>query len=138
MSLKRTLPIALAIAFGASPAAAEAQERMQPGAWQMETLMGGKPLPGGTRCIGPAEAATANGSAAEIKAAIEAVATGCRVGEVTAEGDRVTFEQTCDGSNQRGDFHYRGATMEGTMTISLPGRPTSVMSQKGRRIGACP
>ena len=98
----RALLVVLASAGFAS--VSEAQERMRPGLWEVTNEMtparpgmAGMPGMGGPqqRCISEAEAAQANGTAAQVRAALMAEAKDCTFDDVKAEGDRVSYRQTC-------------------------------------------
>lgn len=138
---KLVLPLAGVVAVVvAVPAAGE--DRLRAGTWRMEMRgaagpLGGRPMVT-TRCIGADEARKANGSVAEIRASLEATSPGCRIGAVSAEGERVVFDQICGEIRQRVEFAYRGDTMSGRTVMNHPGRPDEVVEFVGRRIGTCP
>ena len=119
--------------------------RMRPALWEVTNEMtparpgmAGMPGMGGPqqRCISEAEAAQANGTAAQVRAALMAEAKDCTFDDVKAEGDRVSYRQTCGGFGQLFDVRYKADTMEGT--IMMKGAAgASTIKTKGRRIGPC-
>lgn len=125
---------------------ARAQERMQPGLWEIETVRdpaqgGGGAMPGfpaQRRCIDAAEAAGTSGTVDDIARAMAAQAPECKVEAVTAEGAHVTFRLSCDGLSQTGDFRYGGTMMEGRILMTMPGQTPMALIQRGRRTGPCP
>ncbi|MFG1400916.1 DUF3617 domain-containing protein [Xanthobacter sediminis] len=132
--------LVLALCF--APCAALAQERMEPGLWETQTASDGGNGPGqwivATRCIDATMAGTARGSADDIRKAILAEGLDCKIQDVTAEAERVTFRQTCGALEQTAEFFYRGTTMEGRVTMSNAGNPPMTLVQRGKRIGPCP
>lgn len=128
------------VAAGSFPSAAK--DRLEAGSWRTEMRSPSGPLVmppmATTRCIGPEETRKANGSASEIRAALEASSAGCRIGAVEAEGERVAFEQICGDGRQKIEFVYRGGTMTGRTVMSRPGDPDVVIEFSGSRIGPCP
>ncbi|MFG1201802.1 DUF3617 family protein [Xanthobacter aminoxidans] len=140
----RALLVVLASAGLAS--AACAQERMRPGLWEMTTEMaparaGMAGLPGmgspQQRCISDAEAAQANGTAAQVRAALVAESKECTFDDVKVEADRVSYRQTCGDFGQVFDVRYRADTMDGTITMK-GAAGASIIKTRGKRIGPCP
>jgi hypothetical protein len=130
----------LSATSGTTPA--RAQERMQPGQWEFESQFksgaSGAMSSVDARCIDEDSARGARGSADDIREAIKAQAPGCKIEEVTAEAERVTFRQTCDSLLQTAEFYYRSTTMEGKVTMTSPGAPPMILTSHGKRVGPCP
>jgi hypothetical protein len=113
--------------------------RLQPGLW----AAGGKAAAAedatgadGRRCISAQEAqATANGSEAEIRAALEAQTKkdGCKLESLAITDRNITFEQTCSGAKLKMSSTYNGDTSSTVM--SGGGMPE--MKTESHRVGDC-
>ena len=134
------LKFSIVIAILFAPTSLMAQERMREGLW--EQRMVGMAAPGvestTTRCMRPDELSGQNGTADDIRAAMQVAAPSCTLGEVTAEGDHVTWRQNCGVLHQTGDFHYRGTTMDGAIKMWQTDRPAKTITIQGKRLGPCP
>lgn len=138
---RAAIRLAVAFCLAAAPGAVHAQQRMQPGLWEIEMTMQGGAVDGqrfaSKKCLSAGEVAATVGSAAEIRAAMEQTSDGCTIGDVTAQGDRVSFRQTCGPVEQAAEFFYRGTTMDGRISMSMAGKPSGTIVQQGRLVGPC-
>ncbi len=135
--MKSMMFAAALVVLVATPSRAE--DRLQPGLWEMTTTHRGS-YTSAVRCVGATEALGANGSEAEIAAAITAlIGDACRVESVTAEGKRVRYALACGNGPSTFDAVYAGTSYEGTMMTLVGGstRPEPVRIT-GRRKGDCP
>ncbi|HMT44021.1 MAG TPA: DUF3617 family protein [Chakrabartia sp.] len=113
----------------------ETSLRLQPGRWQ-QMLLNGKPsIATESRCITPEEAQSANGSDAEIKAALERQMKqdGCTLGALSISGPTIRYSQTCSGTTMQIVSTYEGT--RSVFVMSGGGMPP--MTTESRRIGDC-
>ena len=109
--------------------------RLQPGRWQ-QTLLNGQPsISTESRCISAEEAQSANGSEAEIKAALERQMKqdGCTLGTLSISGPTIRYDQTCSGTTMQIVSTYEGT--RSTFVMTGGGMPP--MTTESRRIGDC-
>lgn len=129
----------LAVLLGGM-AAAQAQERLRPGLWLGTMSVNGHAVaPSEPQCISAEAAKTANGSDAEVTAAIDAenARNGCTTEGLVIDGPRIAFSSVCQGMKMRMDLTYRGTSSSGTMTTAMPGGQTRVMDVSNQRTGDC-
>lgn len=114
-----------------------ATQRLNPGLWRREqsaelTAALGPPEP---VCITPEQALTANGTDAQIRAAIEeqVAKDGCTLQSVTIDGPTIAFTEMCSGAALTLSIEYRGDSS--TSTTTGGGMPPVV--SEGTRVGDC-
>ena len=120
-----------------SVAGAPSTIRLNPGLWQRTqsaelTAALGPPEP---VCITPEQALTANGTDAQIRAAIEeqVAKDGCTLQSVTIDGPTIAFTEMCRGEALTLSIEYRGDSS--TSTTTGGGLPPVV--SEGTRVGDC-
>ena len=122
--------------------AAHAAERFEPGSWRSTSSSGtNRSQTNGPRCVTAQEARSMNGTADTIRTALEAdpAWTGCRIGDVRAEGMSVAFTATCPGDIvTTSQTRYAGSSYEGTIRVTASGSPMVAMTIRGERTGPCP
>lgn len=132
---------AAALALGLLSAGASlAEERLAPGMWTSATTVNGVALgEAPPQCVDAAAAKTANGSDAEVAAAIDAenAKNGCVTKDLVIDGPRIAFSTVCQGVTVRSDVIYRGDESSGSMTTMLPGGKSKVSAVTSRRTGDC-
>lgn len=114
-----------------------ATQRLNPGLWQrtqsaeLTAALG----PAEPVCITPEQALTANGTDAQIRAAIEeqVAKDGCTLQSVTIDGPTIAFTEMCSGAALTLSIEYRGDSS--TSTTTGGGMPPVV--SEGTRVGDC-
>lgn len=127
----------LALGLLASPLVAS---NLNPGKWQIsvEMTMAGIKMPPAhvTQCITRQQAESADGALPHNLGAGKD--DDCRLTDLKAEGDTVTFKLTCAKKQMtaEGTFHYAGDAYDGAMHINMP---SGELTQKfaGQRVGDC-
>ena len=129
------LPLA-ALLLLATPAAWGA-ERMQPGQWEMTSLVRGHSQTS-THCVGAQEAKAVNGSPADMRAFLVETtkASHCKVENLKMEGDTVSFTTVCAKTSLDSTTTYHGDHFEVVMNTK-EGGDSALRTVKARRLGAC-
>jgi hypothetical protein len=147
----KTLLCAAAIlgAAGAATRAATAADHpnLQPGNWETSMTMEMAGMPGMasrpatamTHCIKPDQVKDNQSLAERMQTNSKSK---CKVSDVKFEGDKLSYNFTCDsGASGSAELIFGGTTYEGTTKISMPGRGNGPMTMtqhfKSKRIGDC-